>query len=226
MIRFVLTLLLIGIVPIAYANDTKSSLSITSDEQQKESGLFSFRIGGYATTLLTHMTTEDFSGYLWSAHPNKKKALTADLNRVRLSPELDVSENFHARLDLDAEAIYSTYQNSPEFRDFFGTGDENDLMDLDSTKEMSHGYYRLKVHRAYFKWMIQSLTITAGRQQIRFGSARLWDPLDLLNPVFPLSVEGAEEQKGTDAIRLEYYLTPTVESHARIPKKSYGEMPI
>ena len=50
-----------------------------------------------------------------------------------------------------------------------------------------------------------------GRQQIRFGSGNLWNPLDVLNPISPLMVEGAEEQKGTDALRLNFYPTDSME---------------
>lgn len=209
--RCVVAFLLIVIVTQTWAGEKKETATETPTPETNSDAI-SFRVGGYATSVLTHMTTDTYSEYQVPPHtPDKKKSLTADLNRLRLSPELNVSDNFHARLDLDAEAIYATYLNSPEFRAFFGTGEENDFFDLTADEEKGEGYYRLKVHRAYFKWILNSLTITAGRQQIRFGSARLWDPLDLLNPVFPLSVEGAEEQRGTDAVRLEYYLTPTAE---------------
>jgi len=132
--------------------------------------------------------------------------LIANLSRLRLSPELNLSDRLLVHVDCDNEIIAGTYLKSREFDSFWRYSQYNDLAHL--SWEPWYGkrlYYRVRIHRAYAKLVLGDFTLTAGRQQIRFGSARLWNPLDILNPISPTSIEGPEEQKGTDAIRLEYY---------------------
>lgn len=132
--------------------------------------------------------------------------LIANLSRLRLSPELNLSDRLLVHVDCDNELIAGSYLKSREFDSFWRYSQYNDLAHL--SWEPWYGkrlYYRVRIHRAYAKLVLGDFTLTAGRQQIRFGSARLWNPLDILNPISPTSIEGPEEQKGTDAIRLEYY---------------------
>ena len=55
------------------------------------------------------------------------------------------------------------------------------------------------------KVSVDHFTATVGRQQIRFGSGKLWNPLDILNPISPTYIEGVDEQKGTDAVKLDFF---------------------
>ena len=52
---------------------------------------------------------------------------------------------------------------------------------------------------------VDYFTATIGRQQIRFGSGKLWNPLDILNPISPTFIEGGDDQKGTDAVKLDFF---------------------
>ncbi len=136
----------------------------------------------------------------------RNKSLFANLMRLRLSPEIKGGERFLLHVDLDNEIISSDYMKSREFDQYWRPSDYNDFADLSCEPvydDMS--YYRMKLHRAYAKILLDKFTATIGRQQIRFGSGRLWNPLDILNPISPTYVEGPEDQKGTDALRLEYY---------------------
>lgn len=171
-----------------------------------------FKITGHFKNLFTYTQTDQYSEYLLTADRNKKKRLVADLKRIRLSPEINVSNWLHIRIDYDNEIITGSYLRSPEFDEYWRHPEYNDLFDLSCEPNYDEDiYYRTKIHRAFIKLIIGDLTVTMGRQQIRFGSARLWNPLDILNPISPTFVEGAEEQKGTDALRLEYYLTDRTE---------------
>jgi len=183
------------------------------DEEMPDFGekrVFSFQ--GQFKNLLTYTETEEYSLYRSTPEPDKKKRLIADLKRIRLSPEINLSDWLHLHVDYDNEIITGSYPESPEFDQYWRFSQHNDLMQPSCEPHYDEDlYYRTKLHRAFMKLTLGDLTITLGRQMIRFGSGRLWNPLDILNPISPTFVEGAEEQKGTDALRLEYYPTDKTE---------------
>lgn len=179
-------------------------LDIDSELGNDEEGIFSLR--GEFKELFTHLKTDQYS------LTGKRKRLVADLKRIRLSPELKITEAFLLHIDYDNEIISGSYLKSIEFDNLWIPSDYNELFDLSWQPYYSKDlYYRTKLHRAYAKIIIKDLILTIGRQQIRFGSGRLWNPLDILNPISPIAIEGATEQKGTDALRLEYYLNESTE---------------
>lgn len=175
--------------------------------------IFVFKLGGQLKELFTYTKTDQYSEYqIIPDKQGKEKKLIADVKRLRLSPEIDLSDYVHIRVDYDNEIITGSFLKSREFDAYWRDSGYNDLLDMTAEPVYDRDMlYRTKLHRAYAKIMAGDLTVTLGRQQIRFGSGRLWNPLDILNPVSPTFVEGAEEQKGTDALRLEYFLTSTAE---------------
>ncbi len=153
--------------------------------------------------LLTWLRTDSYSETL------KEKDLISNLMRLRLSPELNLSDALTIHVDLDNELITGNYLKSSEFNLYWiNPYDEyNDF--LHTTRKIKYTdayYYRAKIHRAYAKATLGDFTFSAGRQQFRFGSGRLWNPLDILNPINPISFEGAAEQKGADGASLEYFI--------------------
>jgi hypothetical protein len=161
-------------------------------------------MSGHYKNLATVFTTDHFLGNDEGA-PEKKTLLT-DLNRVRLSPEITIGDHILIHIDLDNEVFASNHADSKTFDQFWTPSGYNELYDTVWDHTFSSSYrYRLKLHRFYAKMTAGPFTITLGRQQIRFGSGRLWNPLDILNPLSPTFVEGGEDQMGTDALRVEYY---------------------
>lgn len=153
-----------------------------------------------------------------------EKKLVSDLKRLRLSPQLNFSDKVIIHMDYDNEIISGSYLKSREFNEFWRPPEYNDLLQM--SREPSYDrdlYYRTKIHRLYAKITAGDFTVTAGRQMVRFGSGRLWNPLDILNPVSPTSIEGAEEQKGIDALRGEYYLNETTEIGLVLDQKRYRD---
>ncbi|MCP4347946.1 MAG: hypothetical protein GY795_20780 [Desulfobacterales bacterium] len=172
------------------------------DELMPDESPFSFQ--GHYKNLVTYFSTDNYLDE--NENRFKYKKLVADINRIRLSPEIRSRGNFMLHCDIDNEIIAANYVKNKIFDLYWIPSDYNDLFDPSIDEKFSGDYYyRLKLHRLYAKFVTGNLTITLGRQQIRFGSGRLWNPLDILNPVAPTFVEGAEDQKGTDALRLEYY---------------------
>mgnify|MGYP000913826304 CR=1 FL=1 len=174
------------------------------DLLKEDRKLFTFR--GQVKNLSSWYRTDAYS------LNGEKKDLAANLTRLRLSPELNYEDRLAVNMDYDNEVIFSNYLPGAEFDGLWRYSQYNDLMHLSwEPHRDSNPYYRTKIYRAYAKLVVSRLTVTLGRQQIRFGSGRLWNPLDILNPVSPTALEGSGEQKGTDALRAEYYFTPTTE---------------
>ena len=155
----------------------------------------------------------------------------ANLKRIRLSPEFKYSDILLVHIDYDNEAILSSFHKSCEFDSYWRGSDYNDFFDLSWEPYYSRDiYYRTRVHRAYAKISVWNFTFTLGRQLIRFGSGKLWNPLDILNPISPTFVEGAEEQKATDAFRMDYYINNvtqlTLVSNQKLHNNRYRDMRI
>jgi hypothetical protein len=164
----------------------------------------------------------------WDGTPGSDvRYLAGDMNRIRLSPEYRQGESLTVRFDLDTEAVFSNYRSAPAFAAMWIPSTYNEpFPGIYEISENSSPYSRVKLHRAYAKYSKGSLTATAGRQQIRFGSGRLWNPLDILNPVSPTAVEGADEQRGVDGLRADYFFDELTEMTAawvpRLKKDSFS----
>ncbi len=204
------------------ANEESEPEDFGSFEEEE----YNFKINGYIKELFVFTKTDEYSEYMFTVNHDKKKNLIANLNRIRLSPEFEYGDTLLMHVDYDNEIITGSYLKSKEFDLFWRHGDYNDLLDLSHEPHYSSDlYYRHKIHSAYMKLVISDLTLSLGRQQVRFGSGRLWNPLDILNPISPTEIEGPEEQKGTDALRLEYYLSEDTElSLVLNPARRYNDI--
>lgn len=168
------------------------------------------------------MKTESYSKTL------QEKNLLANLSRLRLSPELSFSDAFTLHVDYDNEIIWANYAKSGEFDMYWRNpvDEYNDFMHTSNEIKYTDDYlYRTKLHRAYAKASLGDFTFSIGRQQFRFGSGRLWNPLDILNPINPISLEGASEQKGTDGASAEYFINEkTVITAVAVQNRSNGNL--
>jgi len=183
-----------------------------------------FSITGEYKNLGLYYSTKRF----WDTTKNefRRKVLLSDLNRLRLSPEWRIGEQVLVHVEVGNELIFSNYHKTSTFDLLWRPSTYNDLTDGSLEYDKSdHYYYGLKLHRGYAKITTDRFTITAGRQLVRFGSGKLWNPLDIMNPVSPLLIEGAEEVKGVDALRVEYYPKGSTEiSLVYAPKRKYDEL--
>ena len=193
-------ILSIALLPFPSRLSAENTTITAQADTENSSDIFSFK--AHFRDLFTWQRTDNYSKTL------REKDLAANLARIRLSPELNFSDIFTVHVDYDNELVTGNYLPSSEFDLFWRMpyDDYNDLFDLSKEVKYTGDYlYRTKVHRAYAKLALGDFTLTAGRQQVRFGSGRLWNPLDIMNPISPMSLEGSAEQKGTDAIRAEYF---------------------
>ncbi len=204
---------------VAYSQDSGEADRPEGDDEVNYEELFSdekdllddtgpkFKITGQYKNLFVYQKVGQFIGrnpYNFLVH--RDRHLFTDLNRIRLTPEFSYSDKLVIHVDFDNELIWSNYNKNYEFDNYWRNNTYNDLLKLSWEPYYDeHILYRTRLHRAYIKATVKSLTVTAGRQQVRFGSGRLWNPLDILNPISPTYIEGAEEQKGTDALRVDYF---------------------
>jgi hypothetical protein len=179
-----------------------------------------FKFKGQAKNLYTFHRTDNYLGE--TLLTDSSKNLSADLTRVRLSPEFLYKDIITLKADYDNEIIWNNYGRSADFKSYWRPSQYNDILHL--SWEPYRGddlYYRTKIHRVYAKFSVDKFNLTVGRQQIRYGSGKLWNPLDILNPISPTFVEGLEEQKGTDAVKMDIFPDEKTElSIVFNPKKS------
>ena len=62
---------------------------------------------------------------------------------------------------------------------------------------------KTSIYRAWVEYGGDKHLLVIGRQRIPFGVGRIWNPVDVFNPVNSLSLE-PEERPGTEALRYEY----------------------
>lgn len=181
-----------------------------SDDDELEEKKAKFKLRGQVKALYSfHRTTDYLDDNPLTA---RSKNLSAGLTRFRLSPEFNYKTMIYAVADIDNEVVLSSYNTSRDFDLYWRPSQFNDFAKTSwDIVNNPNVYYRAKIHRAYVKLSVKHFTATLGRQQIRFGSGRLWNPLDILNPLTPTLVEGGDEQKGTDALRLDFYPDDTTE---------------
>ncbi|WP_339136311.1 MAG: hypothetical protein WGN25_00260 [Candidatus Electrothrix sp. GW3-4] len=108
--------------------------------------------------------------------------LSTDYNRIRaeLSLSHEQYSNLAATLIVDNETSYTTSPN-----------------ELDN---------ELSLYRAYGQYQGERHFWSIGKQRIPLGVGRIWNPIDVFNPVDVQAVE-TDERSGTDAIRYEYALS-------------------
>ncbi len=213
----ILLMILLSASPL-FSQETETTG--TEGEIFKEKEIFKLS-GSYKNLYLRTETDHYYGDNFFSSG---KKVLKADLNRLRLSPELNFNDIVIIHVDYDNELIWSNYNKSYEFENYWFVEEYNQFADLTwEPRYTDTYYYRTKIHRAYAKITLADFRLTLGRQQIRYGSGKLWNPLDILNPLSPTFVEGPEEQKGTDALKLDYYPGDFIELSLVFDPKRYDD---
>jgi hypothetical protein len=64
------------------------------------------------------------------------------------------------------------------------------------------------IDRAYVDLYLGPTQSTVGRQRVAWGTNWVWNPIDLFNTISPLDYD-TEERPGADAVRVQYYTSPT-----------------
>lgn len=102
-----------------------------------------------------------------------------DFNRLRFEGNMEHKENkaLQGKVIIDNKTLGKVTQNYIE----------NDL----------------DIYRAYLEYAGEKHLVVVGRQRVPFGVGRIWNPIDVFNPIDSYSIEPAE-RRGTEALRYEY----------------------
>ena len=151
----------------------------------------------------------DYNGYakyLFSStkFPETTERYTDHLVHLRLNTKWYATNALTTALELRFRAFYGeTVENTNNFVDLIKT--PRDWVDLDAVlwnEKKTVGY--LEVDRLWLDWLKNDFELTVGRQRIAWGTAWVWNPTDLFNPLNVLDFD-YEERPGVDGVRVQYY---------------------
>jgi len=143
------------------------------------------------------------SGYLKDVWQHSRSAVDGrpfylNLSRARLT--LDASASvFRTHADYDHQLAYGSFFRTREFQ-VFGYSPPKPWLDMEQT--ISTGTLNGWGHGAYRAWVgleDERGVLRAGRQRIAWGTGKIWNPTDVLNPYQPTSIE-RDERRGVDAL--------------------------
>jgi hypothetical protein len=146
----------------------------------------SFRASGYLKTV-----------YQYSHGTLDGRPYNLDTSRARLT--LDDSQGlFRAHADYDQQLAAGSYFRTADFK-AYGYAPPSPWLTMQGT--ISTGTLNGYGHGAYRAWLGfdgDAGTVRVGRQRIAWGTGKIWDPTDVLNPYQPTAVE-RDERRGVDA---------------------------
>ena len=132
---------------------------------------------------------------------------TLDVNRLRLELKGALAEGVALDLQYDNEVLLGSYLQTAQFAAQKNLQPEQ-YWDLDRVYgEGDNWYGRHRLYRASLTFSSGATDLRIGRQRIAWGTGRFWSPVDLLNPINPITLE-REERVGVDAVLAEHKLGP------------------
>ena len=133
--------------------------------------------------------------------------------RARIDGQAVWRDQLYAQVVYDSEARFGSALDTLGFAIGDTVGNRT-WWDLDRTiSSNGDGDWRHSIYRAWMRWEEERVELTLGRQRIPLGRGRLWNPIDLFNPIPPLAVE-AQQRIGQDAARLRFRLRDGVWTEA------------
>ncbi|MBI5203148.1 MAG: hypothetical protein HY925_16275, partial [Elusimicrobia bacterium] len=149
------------------------------------------------------------SGYvknLWdyTRAPLSKRPYWSDLTRIRAALEAshavrESGPKLVAHADYDHEVRTGSFFYTPDYR-LSGLREPSSYFDMEQTISTGGSYlYRHRLYRAWAAVEAEDWTARFGRQRIAWGSGKIWNPTDVLNPFDPTSIE-RDERRGVDAV--------------------------
>jgi hypothetical protein len=122
------------------------------------------------------------------------------LNTTRGRLTLDeTAGHFRAHADYDHQVAAGSYFRTLDFK-AYGYQPPSPWLTMQSTISTGalNGYGQ-GVYRGWLGYEGDRLTVRAGRQRIAWGTGKIWNPTDVLNPYQPTAIE-PDERRGVDAL--------------------------
>lgn len=122
------------------------------------------------------------------------------LNTSRARLSLDAQKDaFQAHADLDNQVAYGSFFRTNDFKAFGYSPPQPWLTMQRTVSTGTLNGYGIGAYRAWIGLQSDAGVVRAGRQRIAWGTGKIWNPTDVLNPYSPTSVE-RDERRGVDAL--------------------------
>jgi hypothetical protein len=139
---------------------------------------------------------KDFWQYSASAFDGRDYNLNTFRARLTVDADKALAK---AHVDLDNQLAAGSFFRTTEFR-LFGYAPPKPWLDMEHTVSTgTTNGYGIGAYRAWVALEDERGVLRAGRQRIAWGSGKLWNPTDVLNPYDPISLE-RDERRGVDAL--------------------------
>jgi hypothetical protein len=143
------------------------------------------------------------SGYLkniwqYTASEIGDRPYYLDTARARLTVDAGQSA-FKEHVDFDNQVAAGSFFGTPDFKTF-GYAPPTPWLTMQRTISTGTANgYGIGAYRAWVGVEDERGVFRAGRQRIAWGTGKIWNPTDVLNPYSPTSVE-RDERRGVDAL--------------------------
>ncbi|MDD5629312.1 MAG: hypothetical protein PHU21_09620 [Elusimicrobia bacterium] len=149
------------------------------------------------------------SGYLKELWEYSRSTLDGrpfflNLDRARLTLEAKAAM-FKAHVDYDQEVYAGSFFRTTEYKTFGLAGPETWLDLQQDIASSATSLWRQRLHRVWAGLETEHASLRFGRQRVAWGTGKLWNPTDVLNPYQPTAVE-RDERPGVDALYLRHGL--------------------
>ncbi len=131
------------------------------------------------------------------------ESYSLDLNRLRLKLDGNINDNISFNIQYDNEVLLGNYLQTTQFSVIKNLQSDS-YFDLESNyMDNRSSYAKHSIYRGYVVLALPDIDLRIGRQRIAWGTAMLWNPMDILNPFNPIQLE-REERQGVDAALLDW----------------------
>lgn len=133
---------------------------------------------------------------------------TANLIHNRLNCKWLMSSSFTASIELRNRFLYGNILTDfPGYNKTVET--DNGIVNLSENLFDEKSFLlNTAIDRAWLQYSTDKFQLTAGRQRINWGQTFVWNPNDIFNSYSYFDFD-YEEKPGSDAVRMQYYSSPT-----------------
>ncbi|MCX7735295.1 MAG: hypothetical protein N2319_01160 [Candidatus Kapabacteria bacterium] len=158
-----------------------------------------FNFNGYLYNMSIYQKLND--SYKELGFEIEKDNLLLNLSRLRIRPVLHFWDGGRLELHHETNLLFSDF-SSPLLINPDKTNRQAVKLNwkLISNKSLILTHF---IDRLYFKQSFENATLIIGRQNIAWGSGRIWQPTDLFNPINPANFSKFEKD-GADAVSFKY----------------------
>jgi hypothetical protein len=157
-----------------------------------------YEISGYLRSLLSRSKTINDVHYYSATH------------RWHSKLSYFAGSEYEFTLEMDNTLTWGDYLKTNQW-ELLQTLRREDAIDLSATWwNGTDGRLETSIFRGYARYSGERVDVSVGRQRIVWGSGRIWNPIDLFNPLDPLRVE-RDIQPGIDSMQFVFRPADTVQ---------------